>query len=125
MASKGLSYCDVTKIRTELSRTPPSFFKSKKPLSESEIAERKAKLAAYEAGKKRQQTSKFGRLLSAAEEATSAAREEGEATRMEVNNLGQSIRRGFTGILYHMRFMEEYATPEVGEYHLIFNENGK
>ena len=36
-----------------------------------------------------------------------------------------SIRRGFTGILYHMRFMKEYAAPEVGEYQIIFNENGK
>ena len=35
-----------------------------------------------------------------------------------------SIRRGFTGIVYHLRFMEENAPPEVGQYQLIFNSNG-
>ena len=96
MAPKGISYSDATKIRTELSRTPPSFYKSKVPLSESEIAKRTAKLAAYEAGRKRQQTSKFAKLLAAAEEATSVAREEGEATRVEVKHAEQSIKQHVT-----------------------------
>ena len=115
MASKGISYSDATKIRTELSRTPPSFYKSKLPLSESEVTERKAKLAAYEAGKKRQQTSKFGRLLSAAEEATSVAREEGEATRMEVNNAEQSIKRHVTD---ELRKLQRPHSVGVTTYHV-------
>ena len=35
-----------------------------------------------------------------------------------------SITRGITGIVYHLRFMEENAPPEVGQYQLIFNSNG-
>ena len=50
----------------ELSRDPPSHFKSKAPLNESQIAKRQAKLATYNSGKKRRQSSKFGRLLAAA-----------------------------------------------------------
>ena len=96
MAPKGISYSHATKIRTELSRTPPSFYKSKLPLSEIEITERAAKLAAHDAGRKRQQSSKFGKLLAAAEEATSVAREEGEATRVEVKHAEQSIKQHVT-----------------------------
>eukprot|EP00969_Alexandrium_andersonii_P192413 8498870-Alexandrium_andersonii.AAC.1 len=44
-------------IRAELSRDPPSTYKGKRPLSEADIAERRARLAAHDAARKRQQLS--------------------------------------------------------------------
>ena len=103
MASGSVSYSMATKIRIELSRVPPSQFKSKAPLDEGQIAERRAKLAAYESGKKRQQNSKFGRLLAAAEGASTAACREGVATRAEVHKAEKNIKEHVTAEIQMLR----------------------
>ena len=55
------------KTRVELSRDPPSTYKHNYPLSEAEIAERRARLAAYDAARTRQQSSKHARAIRAVE----------------------------------------------------------
>ena len=103
MTSCSLSYSMATKIRTELSRDPPSHFKSKVPLCDDQVAERKAKLVAYDASKKRQQTSKFGRLLAATEDTKAAVREEGGATREAISKTEQSIKEHVTAELQRLQ----------------------
>ena len=95
-ASGGLSSSTATQIRIELSRKPPSHFKSAVSLDEDQINERKARLAAYEANRKRQQGSKFGRLLAAAGEAAAATCEEGDATRKFVRDKAGDIKAHVT-----------------------------
>ena len=74
-----ISYGAAHKYRAELSREPPSTFKGYRELTEAEIAERRNKLAAFEASRGRQQTSRLSRALQAADSSVQAAAEEGEA----------------------------------------------
>ena len=107
MAASDVSYSMATKMRIELARKPPSHFKSKVPLTDVQVGDRKAKLAAYDAGKKRQQNSKFGRLLAATEEAAVAAREEGDTTRKEIKDAEKSINDHTTAevLLAYLNFI--------------------
>ena len=93
----------ATKMRIELARKPPSHFKSKVPLTGVQVGDRIAKLAAYNAGRKRQQNSKFGRLLAATEETAAAVREEGDATRKEVKEAEKSINDHTTAEVKKLR----------------------
>ena len=55
------------RIRVELSRDPPSTYSGQNRLSDAEIAERRARLVAYDAARTRQQSSKHARAMRAIE----------------------------------------------------------